>query len=124
MAHQLHNEGSGFAIGAATEGVSLIDKWWLPEDEILAAVGRAIRGNSLKGDTSKFLGMLLGIGDGGGAQNKVWFTAIVGTEATEAAEHISHMRAEDAAIDMGFVDDHILQVAQKPGPIAMTGQDA
>jgi hypothetical protein len=45
-------------------------------------------------------------------------------EPPQAAQHVRHVRAEDAAVDVRLVDHHPGQVGQHVAPVAVVGQHA
>ena len=58
------------------------------------------------------------------AQNKLGSGAVNFAQPAQPPQDQGHMRAENAAVDMGFIHHHISQAAQKARPGLMIGQDA
>jgi len=77
-------------------------------------VGRAVIINHDKRQTCQLLGMLAGVSYSRRAADELGVGAIEPAKPTQAAEHASHMGAEDAAIAMGFIHHYIPQAAQQP----------
>ena len=47
---------------------------------------------------------------------------VVRHHPAQPPQHVSHMRAEDAAVLVAFVDDHVAQPAEEAGPAGVAGQ--
>ncbi len=45
-------------------------------------------------------------------------------DASQSPQHVGEMAAEDAAVGVQLVDDHVAQVAEQLGPLQMVRQDA
>ena len=124
LAYQLGEEVRRLAVGAAAHALSRIYERRIPEDKLLAAVGGAVVIDHAKGQARQLFGVLTGVGDGRRAADKQGVRTVETAEPPQAAEHTSHVGAEDAAIDMGFVHHHVLQAPQQPRPLLVVGQYA
>ncbi len=47
-----------------------------------------------------------------------------GRQPPQAPQHVAHVRAEDAAVHVGLVDDDVLEVREHVAPAVVMGQDA
>jgi hypothetical protein len=85
LAHQFGEEEGGLGIAAATSCFSFINKRGIPEDKVLRPMRGAILINYLKGQSHQPLDVLLGIGNGGGAADKLGMGSIEGTNALQSS---------------------------------------
>ena len=69
-------------------------------------------------------GERLGVGDGGRGEHELRVAAVVRAEAPQAADHLGHVPAEHAAVDVGLVEHDVAQMVQELGPALVAGQDA
>ena len=88
----------------------------------LAARG-AVFVDQRDGRLDQFFGQFLRVADGGGGEDELRICAVKGRHAFQAPDDIGHVRAEDPAIGVQFVDDHEFQVAEEVGPVGVMGQD-
>ena len=96
----------------------------VPEHEVLLATRRAVVVDHRDLTAGECRGQLTGVADGGAAQHVAELAAVVAHESFEPAQHERHVTAEDAAVRMHLVDDHIAQVAQETRPLGVLRQDA
>ncbi|GAA3299582.1 hypothetical protein GCM10020295_38140 [Streptomyces cinereospinus] len=64
------------------------------------------------------------LGGGGGGQQEDRGGAVTGAQATQAAQYLGDVRAEDAAVGVALVDDDVLQRLQEGGPAGVGRQYA
>ena len=88
------------------------------------AQGRAVIVNDGDGPPDQRFRQLLGIGDGGAAQDEPGMAAVEFAQAHKPAEHVSQVAAKDPAIGMDFIDDDVLQVFKQLDPLGVMGQNA
>ena len=67
---------------------------------------------------------LAGIRDRRGRQEQLGLGAVEAGEAPQPAQDVRDVRAEDAAVDVGLVDDHIAQVGEDVAPTVVVRQEA
>ena len=96
----------------------------VPQHIGLAAAGAAVLIDQVQVAAGQFLAEFPGIGDGRRAGDEDGGGAVVGAEAGEAAQELGHVRTEDAAIHVQFVEHQEAQVGQEPGPARVLGHDA
>ena len=103
-----------------------IDHGWVVEEDVLFTLGCAV----LFGADDRHrrfdqpLGQFARVGDGRGSQDELRVAAIKRTEAAQPAEHVGHMRAEDAPVDVHLVDDDDAQGGEERCPPRVLRQDA
>ena len=68
--------------------------------------------------------MLPGICHGCGTADEDGVLPVEAADPFETSEHIGHMAAENPAIDVKLVHDHVLQVGKELLPLGVVGQDA
>ena len=69
-------------------------------------------------------GQIAGIGDGGGAADKLRIAAVKPSDAPQATKHVAQVAAEDAAVGVQLVDDDVAQVFEQTRPARVVRQDA
>ena len=94
------------------------------EHEVPCTHGGAVIIDHVDGAARERLRQLLGIGDGGRAEDELRLGAIEIAQAQQAAQDIGQVGAEHAAVGMDLVDDDILQVLEQLDPLGVVGQDA
>ena len=105
----------GFRGGRAANGCAVltchvVQKTGFPEGDGSLAQGGAILGDrGHLGTAGQSVRMGGGIHAGGGSEDH---HGRVFHQAEESAQHQCHMRAEDPAVDVAFVDNHVFQGAQ------------
>ena len=67
--------------------------------------------------------MFARVGDSSRARDKDGLGTVVAAQATQTAQYVSDMRAENAAVYVCFIDDDVFQVAEKTGPAMLVGHD-
>ena len=68
-------------------------------------------------------GQLLRITNRGGGQDELRPRTVELRHPLQSAKHIGDVRAKDAAVGMGLVDDHIFQAAEEIEPVGVMRQD-
>ena len=68
--------------------------------------------------------MFLRVGHGGRGADKARIAAVEAAQPLQTAQHVGHVAAEDAAVDVDFVHDDELQPAEERPPRRVVGQDA
>ena len=124
LLHQFRENVGGFAVGAAAGGLAVVNQRRVPEDKVLAAVGRAVIIHHLEGQAGQFLREFAGIGDGRRTEDKLRRCAVKLAESAQPSQNPGHVRAENPAVDMCFVNHHVFQRAQEPRPLLVVGQNA
>jgi hypothetical protein len=66
---------------------------------------------------------LLRVADRGRAQTICGLRAVVLAQPQQPAEHVGHMRAEDAAVGVRLVDDDVAQLLEQLEPLGVMGKD-
>ena len=69
------------------------------------------------------LGELDGVGDRRAREQEARLGAVGVGDPPQPAQHVGHVRAEDAAVDVRLVDDDHREVGEEVAPAAVVGQD-
>ena len=85
---------------------------------------RAVGRDGFEGQPDKPLGELARIADGCRGEYEAWVRPVRGAETPETAHHLGDVRAEDSAIDVGFVQHDVTEMVQELGPALVRRQDA
>ena len=121
---QVGKEARRLDVGAAARCLGLVDEGRVPQDEIASAGGRAVIFHHHRLDAGQAAQVLAGVGDGRRAGDDLRRRAVAGAHSPQPPQHAAHVRAEDAAVDVGLVDHDEAQVGEKVGPQGVVGQDA
>ena len=124
MLEQLGEGVSRLRVGAAPGHLRLVDERRGPQQEVLAAEGGAILIDDLEGGAGQPFGMLPRVGDGRRAEHELGVGAVESADAPEPADDVGDVGAEDAAVDVGLVEDDVAKAAEKGPPHVSVGQDA
>src|SRR5574341_2009693 len=62
-------------------------------------------------------------GDGGRAEDKLWFRAVKCANSFQSSHDISQMRAKNSPIMVDFVNHHKFQILKNPVPSCVKGQN-
>ena len=66
---------------------------------------------------------LAGVRDRGGREQELRLGAVRARQAPQTSEHVADVRAEDAAVDVRLVDDHVAQVVEHVSPAVVVRED-
>ncbi|ASR00274.1 hypothetical protein CGL27_22810 [Streptomyces sp. 11-1-2] len=125
---QVGEQVRGLGRGRAAHRCALfaveLGQWRLPEGEDDLAARRAVLGDLHDGNAGQPAGSDRRIGGGGRREQEHGRGAVAGADASQPAQHLGHMGAEDTPVGVAFVDHHIAQRAQEGGPSGVAGQDA
>src|SRR6267143_3602805 len=79
-------------------------------------------------DFAAFVGQITsavaGIGDGRGAADELWIAAVETCNPAKAAENVTQMAAEDAAVSVQFVENDVAEIFKKARPASVMREDA
>ena len=89
-----------------------------------SARGAPSRSTSSTSEAGEALGQLHRVGDRGAREQEARLGAVGARQAPQPAQHVGHVRAEHAAVDVRLVHDHPGQVGQHVAPLAVVGQHA
>jgi hypothetical protein len=113
--------GGGAAHGGAAFAAGLGQRR-LPQGEDQLAPGRGVLGDLLDGQPGQPRRRGAGLGRGGGGEQEHRTGPVVGGDTPKAAQHLGHVGAEDASVDVALVDDNEAQRAQERRPPPVAGQ--
>ncbi len=102
----------------------MIDDRRVDEDEELLAARRAALLDDLERLAGQPLGELLRVGDRRRRAEKHRVRSVMPADALQPPQHIAQMTAEDAAVRVQLVDDHVAEVLEQLRPARMVRQDA
>ena len=102
----------------------MVDDRRVDEDEELLAARRAASIDELERLLGQALGQLARIGDRRRRAEKHRIRPVVPADPPQPPQHVAEMAAEDAAIGVQLVDDHVAQVLEQLRPPRMVRQDA
>ena len=101
-----------------------VDQGWVEQENMLLPARRAGALDQPHRAFDQLCSQLGWIGDGGAGAEKTGIAAVMAAESAQSAQHIGNVAAEDASIDMHFVQADPAQTRQKPGPLWVVGQNA
>ena len=126
LAQERDGRVSGRQDGAGAQAQLPVDDRRIVEDEVLAALRRAVFGlvDQCERTFDQSFGVFLWVGDGRRGADELRIAAVEAAQALHAAQHVGHMAAEHAPVAVDFVHDHELQPAEQRPPGRVEGQDA
>jgi hypothetical protein len=101
-----------------------VDHRRVPDEQVLAAAGRAGLGHRGDRAAQEFLGELGGVRDRGRAEDEGRARLVEPADALQPPDEVRHVRAEHAAVGVQLVDDHEPQRLEELRPLGVMGQDA
>ncbi len=84
--------------------------------------GCAVALDELERHARELFGELERVGDRRARQQEARLGAVCARETPEPAQHVRHVRAEDAAVDVCLVDDDPGEIGEHVAPLPMVGQ--
>ncbi len=95
----------------------------VPEGEQPLAPGGAVVGDLGHVQPAQLRGQAAGLADGGRREDEGGVGAVVGAEATQTAQQVGHVGAEDASQRVQLVDDDVVEAQEVGVPLAVVGED-
>ena len=95
-----------------------------PEHEVGAGTGCAVLGDGPHRSADQPARRALRVGGGGRREDEHRVRPVHPGQPDQPAQHQRDMRAENSAVGVALVDDHVLQPAQHPGPPVVGRQHA
>ncbi len=124
LAHELGHELGGLGQRAAADLQRLVDDGRVPHRDLAPRAGRAVAVDERDVvEAGQALGELDGVGHRGGGEQEPRRGPVGRGDPSQAAQHVGHVGAEHAAVDVGLVDDHDGEVREEVSPGAVVGQD-
>ena len=102
----------------------MVDDRRVDEDEELLAARRAALVDQLERLLGEALGQLARVRDRRRRAEEHRVRSVVPADAAQPPQHVAQVAAEDAAIGVQLVDDHVAQVLEQLRPARMVRQDA
>ena len=122
--HQLGQELRGLRQRRAADAGVLVDQRRVPHHDLALGVRRAVAVDQLEVEPGQPLAELERVGDRRAGQHEARLGAVSARQAPQPAQHVRHVRAEHAAVDVRLVDHDPSQVREHVAPVAVVGQDA
>jgi hypothetical protein len=117
-------EARGFGERRAAHGELGIDQRRVPEHDGAFGARRRIVADHGDALAEQRRAELAGVRDGCRCEDELRLGAVDPGEAPQAPQHVRDMRAEDSAVDVRLVDDHVAQVRQYVTPAVVVRQQA
>ena len=124
MRQQCGRKSLGLQQAGAAQAQLTVDDRRVVEDEVALALGGAVMVDQRDRRLDQPLGQLLRVCQRRRGAKEVRVAAVEAADALQAAQHVGHVAAEDAAVGVQLVQHHVAQAAQQFGPLRMVGQDA
>jgi len=121
---KLLGDAGRFVDIAAADAEGAIHYRRIVEDESFFSGRSAVGGLDFDLGFEEARGEFAGIGDGCGAADKLWISAVETGDAAEAAEDIAEMAAENAAVGVEFIEDDVAEIFEEARPARMVREDA
>ena len=103
---------------------ALLDHRRVPHRDLAAGARRAVVVEQLERQPGEPLGELARVGDRRRGQHEARLGAVDARDPAQPAQHVGDVRAEDAAVGVGLVDDHPAEVGEEVAPALVMGQHA
>ncbi len=100
-----------------------VDDGGIEEDKGLRRRGGTAFVDQVHGTADDPLRVFLRIGHRGGTADEDGAAPVKAADPDQAPDHVGQVAAEDAAIDVEFVDNHVLQVGEELLPFRMMGEN-
>src|SRR5438876_692669 len=78
--------------------------------------GRAVLADDRRADAEQALDQLAGVGDRRRGEQELRLGAVDRSEPPQPAQYVRDVRAEDTAVDMRLVHDHVAEVREHVAP--------
>src|SRR6266481_4463104 len=114
----------GFIDVAAADAQRAIHDGRIIENESFLRGGRAVRIEDFDLRFEKACSEVAGIGDGRGAADELGIAAVETCNPAKAAENVTQMAAEDAAVSVQFVENDVAEIFKKARPASVMREDA
>ena len=124
LRHQVGQQVGRLREHRAARGGLLVDDRRVPHGDRALGLGRAVAVDDRDVvEPGQPLGQLARVGDGGRGEQDPRRRAVGVGHPPQAPQHVGHVRAEHAAVDVRLVDDHHRQVREEVAPRRVVGQD-
>ena len=125
---QIRQDAGRLGAGRPVRGLAVLDaqggERGFPQDEDAGWPGRLVHGDRAHRPSDQTRGRGGRFGHGRRREEEHRFRAVQGAHPSQPSEHMGDVGAEDSAVGMAFVDDHVSQPAQEGGPPVVSRQDA
>ena len=120
IGHQLR----GLAQRARAQAQLLVGERRVPERHRALGPRRRVVADHRHLGSEQARSQLARVCDRGRGEQELWFRAVDLSEAPQPPQHVGHVRAEDAAVDVRLVHDHVGEVREHVAPAVMVRQHA
>ena len=96
----------------------------VPEDDRALRTGRLVLVDDLERCADEPFGEVLRVGDRRRGEDEARVRPVGAAEPPQPPHDLSHVAAEDSAVDVRLVEDHVPQLVQELSPAFVAGQDA
>ena len=124
LVEQILGQPHAFEQGGFPQPQGRVGDGWIVNDEVTRPARRAIVVDQMDRFLDQPPGQLLRIPDGRRSQDELRPGPVKICYSLQPSNDIGNMRAENAAVGMGLVDDHIMQVGEKFIPVGVMGKNA
>ena len=123
MGDELGEDPGAVAECARSDAKLGVEEWRVPEEDGPLCLGRRVGIHHGRVDAEEGARLLSGVRDRRGGEEKLRLRAVDGRGPAQPPEDVRDVRAEDAAVDVGFVDDDVAQVLEDVSPAVVVGQE-
>ena len=120
IGHQLR----GLAQRARAQAELLVGEGRVPERHGALGARRRVVADHRHLGSEQARSQLARVRDRGGGEQELRLRAVDPSEATQPPQHVGHVRAEDAAVDVRLVHDHVGEVREHVAPAVVVRQHA
>jgi hypothetical protein len=122
--HEVGHEPRGLAERARAEAEFLAGHRRIPERDGPLGAWRAVVADHGRLRADQRVRELAGVGDRRRGEQELRLGAVDPCEPSQPPEHVRDVRAEDAAVDVRLVDDHVAEVREHVTPAVVVREDA
>jgi len=124
VGQQFFGDATGFVDVTASNTEIAIDNGRIIEDKDFFGRGRAVLIEDLNIRLGEAGGELAGIGDGGGATNKLRVGAVEAGDAAQAAKNVGEMTAQNAAVGVQLIENDVTEIFEEADPFRVVRENA